>query len=93
MFSTAVDALRACLDPGSKTMAAQDFHHSAQLEGESVADFIQRLKKTYQIAYIYGQDWLKPETGDTLLYGQLQEGLKYERVRGPAVLGAQIYNE
>ena len=90
-FSTAVDALRARLDPGSKTMAAQDFRHSAQLESESVADFIRRLEKTYQIAY--GRDQLKPETRDTLLYGQLQEGLKYELVRGPAVSGAQTYKE
>ena len=74
MFSTAVDALRACLDPGSKTMEAQDFRNSAQLESESVADFIRRLEKTYQI--VYGRDRLKPEMRDTRLYGQLQEGLK-----------------
>ena len=39
------------MDPGSKTMAAQDFRHSAQLESESVADFIRRLEEAYQIAY------------------------------------------
>ena len=87
-FSGAVEAR---LDPGSKTMAAQDFRHSAQLENESVADFIRRLEKTFQIAY--GRDKLKTETRDTLLYGQLMEGLKYELVRGPSVSGAQTYKE
>ena len=72
-------------------MAAQDFHHAVQLENESVADFVRRLEKTFQIAY--GRDKLKPETRDTLLYGQLQEGLKYKLVRGPAVSGAQTYKE
>ena len=90
-FSSAVEALQARLDPGSKTMAAQDFRHSAQLENESVADFIRRLEKTFQIAY--GRDKLKTETRDTLLYGQLMEGLKYELVRGPSVSGAQTYKE
>jgi hypothetical protein len=85
-FSNAVEALRARLDPGSKTMAAQDFRHSAQLENEGVADFIRRLEKTFHIAY--GRDKLKAETRDTLLYGQLMEGLKYELVRGPSVSGA-----
>lgn len=90
-FSSAVEALRVRLDPGSKTMSAQDFHHSAQLENESVADFIRRLEKTFQVAY--GRDKLKTEMQDTLLYGQLMEGLKYELVRGPSVSGAQTYKE
>ena len=36
------------------------FRHSAQLENESVADFIRGLEKTFQIAY--GRDKLKTET-------------------------------
>lgn len=40
MFSEAVEALPACLGPRSKTMAAQDFRHTAQLKNETVADFI-----------------------------------------------------
>ena len=90
-FSNAVEALRVRLDPGSKTMAAQDFRHAAQLENEGVADFIRRLEKTFQIAY--GRDKLKTETRDTLLYRQLMEGLKYELVRGPSLSGAQTYKE
>ena len=91
IFSSVVEALRARLDPGSKTMAVQDFRHSSQVEHESVADFIRRLEKTFQIAY--GRDKLKTETRDTLLYGQLMERLKYELVRGPSVSGAQTYKE
>ena len=72
-------------------MASHDFRHSAQLENEGVADFIQRLEKTFQIAY--GQHKLKTEMRDTLLYGQLMEELKYELVRGPSVSGAQTYKE
>ena len=45
----------------------------------------------FQIAY--GRDKLKIETQDTLLYGQLMEGLKYELVRGPSVSDAQTYKE
>lgn len=36
---------------------------------------------------------MSQETRDTLLHGQLQEGLKYELMRGPAVSGAQTYKE
>ncbi len=90
-YSSAVEALRTRLDPGSKTMAAQDFRHSTQRDGECVADFIRRLEKTFQIAY--GRDNLARETRYTLLYGQLQEGLHYEVMRGPSVSGAQSYKE
>lgn len=72
-------------------MAAKDFHHSTQLENESVADFIRRLERTFQIAY--GRDKLKTVTRDTMLYGQLMEGLKYELVQGPSVSGAQTYKD
>ena len=74
-YPTAIDALRTRLDPGSKTMAAQDFRHSLQRIDEPVSDFIGRLEKTYQIAY--GKDDLDTMTRDALLYGQLYEGLCY----------------
>ena len=90
-FTTAVSALRARLDPGSKTMAAQDFRHSLQRSGEGVPDFIRRLEKTFQIAY--GKDDLNRTTRDTLLYGQLYEGLSYDLMQSPAVSGAQSYQE
>jgi len=36
---------------------------------------------------------MSPETRATLLYGQLQEGLKDSHMRAPAVSGAQHYQE
>ena len=36
---------------------------------------------------------MSSDTRDTLLHGQLQEGLRYELMRAPAVSGAQIYKE
>ena len=36
---------------------------------------------------------MSAETRDTLLHGQLQEGLRYELMRSPAVSGAQNYKE
>ena len=50
-FSRAVEALRLCLDYGSKALAAQDFRHSAQRKAAPVADFITRLERTFRIAY------------------------------------------
>ena len=50
-FSEAVDALRECLHPVSKTVAAQDFRQTMQSETESVSDFICRLERTSRIAY------------------------------------------
>ena len=72
-------------------MAAQDFRHTRQEDGESVATFIRRLERTFQIAY--GHDRMSTETRDTLLHGQLQEGLQHEIMRAPAVSGAQTYRE
>lgn len=72
-------------------MAAQDFRHTSQKSDESVADFIRRLEHTFQIAY--GRDKMSTETRDTLLYGQLQDGLKHEIMRAPAVSGAGTYQE
>lgn len=66
-------ALRIRLDPGSKTVASQEFRHSLQRDSESVSDFIRRLEKTFQI--VYGRDDLNTAIQDALLYGQLYEGL------------------
>ena len=90
-YPKAIDALRSRLDPGSKTMAVQEFRHSVQRTGEGVADYIRRLEKTYRVAY--GKYDLIPTTRDALLYGQLYEGLCYELVQSPAMSGAQNYKE
>ena len=72
-FDLAVKSSHLHLDPGSKAMAAQDFRHLAQKEKELVAEFIRRLERAFQVAY--GRDRMSTETRDTLLHGQLQEGL------------------
>ena len=60
-------------------------------ETESVADFVRWLERMFRIAY--GRVPMSNETHDTLLYCQLQEGLPYELMRGPAVSGATKYQE
>ncbi len=90
-FASAVESLRTRLDPGGRTLAAQDFRHTRQEESEPVASFIRRLKRTFQVAY--GHDRMSAETRDTLLHGQLQEGLRDEIMRAPAVSGAPTYKE
>ena len=90
-FEQTVEALRVRLDPGGKAVAAQDFRHTVQADSEAVSDFICRLERTFRIAY--GRDTMSSETKDTLLYGQLQEGLRLELMKGPAVSGATKYQE
>ena len=90
-YTAAIDALRSRLDSTNRTVAAQDFHYSIQRQGESVADFIRRLEKAYQLAY--GKDSLNPAVRDALLYGQMYDGLRYNLMTGPAVSGAQNYRE
>ena len=90
-FESAVEALRSRLEPGSKAVAAQDFRHATQRDVESVTDFVRQLEGTFRIAY--GRDPMSSETRDTLLYGQLQEGLRYELMRAPAVSRATKYRE
>ena len=58
----------------SKTLAAQGFQYTKQLE------------KTYQRAY--GHDGVGQETRDTVLHGQLHEGFRYDLTRAPLVSGA-----
>ena len=90
-YPEAIKTLRARLDPGSKTIAAQEFRHTLQQPNESVPDFIRRLEKTYQTAY--GKDGLTAATRDALLYGQLYEGLCYNIMLSPAVSVSQSYRE
>ena len=88
-YEEGVHALRVRLDPGSKVLAAQDFRHASQYENEKVSDFIRRIEKTFRRAY--GHDSMLAETRDALLYAQLQEGLKYDLMKAPAVSGALNY--
>ena len=87
----AVDTLRNRLDPVSRTLAAQDFRHTSQKHGESVADFIRRLEQMFKLAY--GRDEMSDETRKMLLHRQLQEGLPYELMKAPAVSGSHSYPE
>ena len=86
-YAMAVESLRARLDPGSSALAA-DFRHTRQEDSESVATFIRRLERTFQIAC--GHDGMSAETRNTLLHGQLQEGLLHELMRARAVSGEGV---
>ena len=90
-YQTATQALRIRLDPGNRVLAAQDFRHAMQKDGESVADYVRRLERYFQIAY--GRDKLSMETKETILFGQLQEGLSYDIMKSPSVSGSQSYKE
>jgi len=72
-FEKAVCNLRERLDPCSKVLAGQDFRRTVQLDNESVADYVCRLEKAFRVAF--SNDKLGKETKETMLYGQLQEGL------------------
>ena len=85
-YSASKQALHDRLDPGSKVLAAQDFRHAIQKDDESVADFVRRMERCFQVAY--GRD---RETRETILFGQLQEGLKYGIVKSLSVSGCQSY--
>ena len=90
-FSEMVETLRGRLEPQTGALAAQDFRHTSQGDQETVADFIRRLERTFAIAY--GQDGMSLETRQTLLHGQIQEELRYNQMKVPAVSGAQTYLE
>ncbi len=72
-YEVAVSALQERLDPGGKLLAVQDFRHASQKDRESVAEFIRRLERLFQVAY--GRDGLGVETRIALLYSQQQERL------------------
>lgn len=88
-WEAATTALRDRLNPGSQSMAAQDIQHARQRE--TIANFILRLEQVFRSAC--GQYGISNETRDTLLHGQLQEGLLYELMKVPAVTGAHKYSE
>ena len=54
-----------------------------------MAELIRRLESTFKVAY--GRDSMSQETRNALLHGQLQDALKYEIMKAPAVSGAQSY--
>lgn len=85
-FESGVKSLHARLESGTKAMSAQDFRHCAQREGEGVSDFIIHLEKTFRLAY--GHEIMSTETRNTLLYGQLHEGLVIRLMEVPPVSGA-----
>ena len=88
-FAQAAEMLRSRLEPVSRAVAAQDFRHMLQREEESLNDFIHRLERTFRCAY--GRDKMSLQTRDMLLYGQKQEGLRLQLMRGPAVSGSKSY--
>ena len=90
-FETAVHNLRERLDPCSKVLAGQDFRRTVQTDNETVAGYICRLEKAFRIAF--GNDKLGRETRETMLYGQLQEGLHLGILRSASVSGAMSYKE
>lgn len=90
-FEAAVTALRERLDPGSRVLAGQDFPHTRQGEVETVADFVRRLERVFQIAY--GSDKMGQETRELILHGQMQDGLRLELIKSPTVSGALTYKE
>lgn len=70
-------------------MASQEFRHTVQESGESVATYICRLERAFRVAY--GRDGLTSETRDAFLHAQLHEGLRYEIAKGSAVSSAHTY--
>ena len=90
-YAAAVEALRARLDPGRQALAAQDFRHTMQREAETVASYITRIERAFQIAY--GHENLTTETRDAFLYSQLQAGLKLSLMESPAVSGSLSYKQ
>ena len=90
-YQAATTELTRRLDPGSRVMAIQDFRHTIQREAETVADYLRRLERHFQLAY--GCDGLRPETRETMLYSRLQERLLLSLVWSPSVSGCHTYKE
>ena len=72
-------------------LAAQDFRHVMQQSADTVSDYIRYLERVLRRAY--GREALSEETRNTLMYGQLKEGLCDSLMRSPAVSGARNYQE
>ena len=90
-MASTVEALRNRLDPGSKMLGALEFRHMQQQAKQGVSEFITRLEKACREAY--GREPMSKETRDTLLFAQLQDGLRYELVRASAVSGALSHEQ
>ena len=90
-WDTAVVSLKSRLEPRDRALAAQDFRHATQKKSESVADYIRRIERAFQLAY--GRDAMSRETRAMILFTQLQEGLLYRLLESPAVSGAKSYTE
>ena len=90
-WGTAVEALKSRLEPRDRALAAQDFRHATQRKSETVADYVRRMERAFQLAY--GRDGMLRETRQMILFTQLQEGLLYRLVESPAVSGAKSYTE
>ena len=61
-YIRAIEALHLQLDPGSRTLAAQDFRHTSQAEDEKVADFIRWLECAFNVGC--GREGMQAETRD-----------------------------
>ena len=87
-FAAATEALHNKLNPHICILAAQEFRYAVQYDDQSVADYIRRLELAYLKAYC---EKMSNETCNALVFGQLQEVLKYALVR--AVSGTQGYQQ
>ena len=90
-WNNAVTALKSRLEPRDRAVAAQDFRHAIQKTSETVADYICRIERAFQLAY--GRDNILRDTREMILLTQLKEGLLYRLVESPAVSGARSYTE
>ena len=90
-LSTATASLKRRLDPSSKMLAVQDFRRASQGQNEPIADYIRSLECMFRQAY--GRDGMSAETRAALLFGQMQEGIKFELMESPAVSGATDYKQ
>ena len=87
-FGTPLAILQNRLNPA---LVAQDFCHLAQQHGETVTNFIHCLESVFRRAS--GREKFSVEKRDALSYGKLQEGLKYDPLKSPAVSEAHTYQE
>ena len=69
----------------------QEFRHTMQWEAHTVASYITRIERAFQIAY--GHEKLTTGTRDTFLYSQLQAGLKLSLMESPVVSGSLSYKQ
>ena len=63
----------------------------SQCVGETVAEVISRLEKTFCKAY--GHESITTKTCNALLHGQFHEGLRYTLLKAPAASGTSNYTQ